>query len=176
MQSPPQPKHASKKYVLLRQMASLVAKSTYTPRRRKKRAWLYQTHQSCPCPLIHGGIDAVEPPREVCASLRPRLTLCTLRRYLSRLRVRGTARVAGMCVNGALQLAFCCTSTSCEHHSGGVSFGRRWEACIRSFLVCRTDSDSMKMVVRGEKACKNTVTTLHSVQVQFCNRLFRHDP
>ena len=111
-------------------MASLVAKSTYTPRRRKKRAWLYQTHQSCPCPLIHGGIDAVEPPREVCASLRPRLTLCTLRRYLSRLRVRGTARVAGMCVNGDLQLAFCCTSTSCEHHSGGVSLGRWWEACI----------------------------------------------
>eukprot|EP00964_Phaeocystis_antarctica_P117641 scaffold81439_cov63-Phaeocystis_antarctica.AAC.2 len=35
-----------------------------------------------------------------------------------------SARVAGMCVNGALQLAFCCTSTSCEHHSGGVSFGR----------------------------------------------------
>ena len=60
-----------------------------------------------------------------------------------------SARVAGMCVNGALQLAFCCTSTSCEHHSGGVSFGRRWSACIPPYLVFRTDSDSMKMIVRG---------------------------
>lgn len=94
MHVPRHPMQASRKYVLLRQMGSFVARSMYTPWRLMKRAWLYQIHQSCPLLPIQLGVVVCVPP--------------TASSSASRGRRQFVFAVLPMWVNGATQLPLSC--------------------------------------------------------------------